>query len=263
MGSCLPQTRDGAIREGMTQPETADFGFRDVPRDQKAGMVRAVFDSVAPSYDAMNDLMSLGLHRVWKRIFVNTIGAGPRDTLLDLAAGTGDVAFLAKERGAGEVILADINHSMLNVGQGRALSRGLMEGITFVCADAERMPLPDKSVTRVSMAFGLRNCTDKDAVLAEARRVLRPGGKLCVLEFSTLAIAALRPLYDAWSFKALPAIGARVAKDAESYQYLAESIRMFPNQETLAGMFRGAGLGHVGYRNLSGGIVAIHSGWRL
>ncbi len=247
----------------MDNPETADFGFRDVPRAEKARMVRAVFDSVAPSYDAMNDLMSLGLHRVWKRIFVNAIGAGPRDTLLDLAAGTGDVAFLAKERGAGSVILADINHSMLNVGQGRAMSRGLLAGLSFVCADAERMPLPDRSVTRVSMAFGLRNCTDKDAVLAEARRVLRPGGKLCVLEFSRLAIGPLQPLYDAWSFKALPAIGKRVAKDADSYQYLAESIRMFPDQDTLAGMFSRAGLANVSYRNLSGGIVAMHSGWRL
>jgi demethylmenaquinone methyltransferase/2-methoxy-6-polyprenyl-1,4-benzoquinol methylase len=243
--------------------DTIDFGFTPVARDQKAGLVRQVFDSVAPKYDVMNDLMSLGLHRVWKRIFVNAIGAGPRDTLLDLAAGTGDIGFQAKERGAGRVILADINHSMLSVGQGRALGRGLAAGLDFVCCDAERLPFPDRSVERVSMAFGLRNCTDKLAVLREVRRVLRPGGKMLVLEFSRLQVAALDPLYDAWSFKALPAIGARVAKDSESYRYLAESIRMMPDQDELAGMFRKAGLEQVSYRNLSGGIVAIHSGWRL
>jgi demethylmenaquinone methyltransferase / 2-methoxy-6-polyprenyl-1,4-benzoquinol methylase len=243
--------------------DTADFGFTDVPRAEKAGLVRGVFDSVAPRYDVMNDLMSLGIHRVWKRIFVNAIGAGPRDTLLDLAAGTGDIGFLAKERGAGRVILADINHAMLNVGQGRALGRGLASGLDFVCCDAERLPFPDRSVERISMAFGLRNCTDKAAVLREMRRVLRPGGRALVLEFSRLQVAALDPLYEAWSFKALPAIGARVAKDSESYRYLAESIRMMPDQEELAGMFRAAGMENVSYRNLSGGIVAIHSGWRL
>jgi demethylmenaquinone methyltransferase/2-methoxy-6-polyprenyl-1,4-benzoquinol methylase len=243
--------------------ETIDFGYRAVPRAQKASMVREVFDSVAPKYDVMNDLMSVGLHRLWKRAFVNAIGAGPRDTLLDLAAGTGDVAFSAKERGAGRVILADINAAMLGVGQGRALQRGLASGLDFVCCDAERLPFPDRSAERVSMAFGLRNCTDKDAVLREARRVLRAGGRFLVLEFSRLQVAALNPLYDAWSFRALPAIGQRVAGDAESYRYLAESIRVMPDQETLAAMFRAAGLEQVSYRNLSGGIVAIHSGWRL
>jgi demethylmenaquinone methyltransferase/2-methoxy-6-polyprenyl-1,4-benzoquinol methylase len=243
--------------------QTTDFGFRQVPAEEKAGMVRQVFDSVAPKYDVMNDLMSLGIHRVWKRIFIREIGAGPSHTLLDLASGTGDVAFLAKEAGAGRVMLSDINAAMLSQAEGRALARGLAEGLSYLVADAERLPLPDRCVERVSMAFGLRNCTDKDAVLAEARRVLRPGGKLCVLEFSRLEIAALRPLYDAWSFRALPAIGERVAKDGESYRYLAESIRTFPDQETLSGMFRAAGLERVRHRNLSGGIVAIHTGWRL
>jgi demethylmenaquinone methyltransferase/2-methoxy-6-polyprenyl-1,4-benzoquinol methylase len=226
-------------------------------------MVRAVFESVAPKYDVMNDFMSLGVHRIWKRIFVNAIGAGPHDTLLDLAGGTGDISFLAMERGAGRVILTDVNPAMLEVAQGRALSRGLVSGLSFMCVDAERIPLPDRSVERVSIAFGLRNCTDKDAVLAEARRVLRPGGRFHCLEFSKLEVAALDALYDAWSFKALPVIGEYIAKDRASYEYLAESIRMFPDQETLAGMMRSAGLERVSYRNLSGGIVAMHSGWRL
>jgi demethylmenaquinone methyltransferase/2-methoxy-6-polyprenyl-1,4-benzoquinol methylase len=245
----------------MTQ--TTDFGFREVPREAKASMVRQVFDSVAPKYDVMNDLMSLGLHRAWKQAFVAAIGAGPRDTLLDLAAGTGDVAFLARRRGAGRVILADINAAMLNVGQNRALQKGLAGGLSYVCCDAEKLPFPDHSVEKVSMAFGLRNCTDKDAVLREGFRVLRPGGRFHVLEFSRLEIDALQPLYDAWSFKVLPAIGQRIAQDADSYTYLAESIRMFPDQPTLGGMMEAAGFERVSWRNLSGGVVAIHTGWKL
>ncbi|MCU0888745.1 MAG: class I SAM-dependent methyltransferase [Rubritepida sp.] len=247
----------------MTETPTADFGYRTVPANEKAGLVREVFDSVAPRYDVMNDLMSLGVHRVWKRIFINAIQPRPGETLLDLAGGTGDISFLALEAGAGRVICSDINAEMLSVGQGRALDRGLGQGVTFLCADAEQLPLPDRSVEKVSMAFGLRNCTDKDAVLREARRVLRPGGRFHCLEFSRLEIAALRPLYDAWSFRALPAIGERVAKDRDSYTYLAESIRTFPDQKTLAQMMEKAGLERVGFRNLSGGIVAIHTGWRL
>lgn len=248
---------------GERNPDTVDFGYREVPRSDKARMVREVFRSVAPRYDLMNDLMSLGVHRVWKRVFVNAVGAGPRDTLLDLAGGTGDVAFAARERGAGRVMLSDINPAMLSVAQGRALDRGLLDGVLFLCADAERLPLPDRSVEKVSIAFGLRNCTDKPAVLREARRVLRPGGRFHCLEFSRVEVEALAPLYDAWSFRALPALGARVAGDADSYRYLAESIRTFPDQETLAAMFREAGLERVAWRSLSGGIVAIHSGWRF
>jgi demethylmenaquinone methyltransferase/2-methoxy-6-polyprenyl-1,4-benzoquinol methylase len=247
----------------MTETPTADFGYRTVPANEKAGLVREVFDSVAPRYDVMNDLMSLGVHRVWKRIFINAIQPRPGETLLDLAGGTGDISFLARQAGAGRVICSDINAEMLAVGQGRALDRGLADGILFLCADAERLPLPDRSVEKVSMAFGLRNCTDKPAVLREARRVLRPGGRFHCLEFSRLEIAALRPLYDAWSFRALPAIGERVAKDRDSYTYLAESIRTFPDQPTLARMMQEAGLERVSFRNLSGGIVALHTGWRL
>jgi demethylmenaquinone methyltransferase / 2-methoxy-6-polyprenyl-1,4-benzoquinol methylase len=243
--------------------DTTDFGYREVPRAEKARLVRGVFASVAPRYDVMNDLMSLGIHRVWKRILANAIAPSPRETLLDLAGGTGDIAFLAKERGAGRVILSDVNPAMLAVAQGRALERGLAAGLAFLCADAEALPLPDRSVEKVSIAFGLRNCTDKDAVLREARRVLRPGGRFHCLEFSRVEVEALAQLYDLWSFQVLPRLGARVARDAESYRYLAESIRTFPDQESLAGMLRAAGLERVSYRNLSGGIVAIHSGWRL
>jgi len=242
---------------------TTDFGFRRVAVSDKKPLVRAVFDSVAPRYDLMNDLMSLGVHRVWKRIFVTALDPRPNRTLLDLAGGTGDISFGWLSRGGGPAILSDINPAMLAVGRDRALQRGIAGELRLLTADAERLPLPDRSVDRVSMAFGLRNCTDKPAALAEARRVLRPGGRFFCLEFSKVQVAALQPLYDAWSFRVLPRIGKRVAGDADSYQYLAESIRMFPDQDALAGMMRDAGLGQVRVQNLSGGIAAIHSGWRL
>ena len=243
--------------------ETADFGFRSVPRAEKAGMVRAVFESVAPKYDLMNDIMSLGVHRVWKRIFVGDLNPRPGYRLLDLAGGTGDIAFGWLAEGGGRAVLSDINPAMLSVGRDRALNKGLVGDVSFLVADAERLPLPDRSVDRVSMAFGLRNCTDKDAVLSEARRVLKPGGRFLCLEFSKVQVAVLAPIYDAWSFKVLPRIGQIIAKDGDSYQYLAESIRTFPDQERLAGMMRSAGLSRVTVRNLSGGIAAIHAGWRL
>ncbi len=243
--------------------ETTDFGFREVPRAEKASLVRQVFDSVAPRYDLMNDLMSLGIHRVWKRIFVAAIACSPRETLLDLAGGTGDIAFGALARGAGRVLLTDINAEMLEVGRKRALDRGILRNIQFCVVDAEHIPLPDRSVHKVSIAFGLRNCTDKAAVLREARRVLMPGGRFHCLEFSKLEVAALAKLYETWNFRILPEIGARVAKDRASYEYLAESIAKFPDQPTLAAMMEAAGLERVAYRNLSGGIVAIHTGWRL
>ena len=249
--------------EQNNSSQTADFGFRDVPREAKASLVREVFDSVAPKYDIMNDVMSLGIHRLWKHDFINALDPRPNYRLLDLAAGTGDITFGWLKRGGGPVVMSDINDSMLAVGQDRAAAKGYLADIEFLAADAENLPLEAGSFDRVSMAFGLRNCTNKERVIAEAYRLLKPGGRFLVLEFSQLQIAALERFYDAWSFKALPRLGQMIAKDADSYQYLAESIRMFPNQERLKSMFEGAKFERVSYRNLSGGIAAIHAGWRL
>jgi demethylmenaquinone methyltransferase / 2-methoxy-6-polyprenyl-1,4-benzoquinol methylase len=243
--------------------DTTDFGFRQVPKGEKKTMVRAVFDSVARRYDLMNDLMSLGLHRAWRRTFLTALAPRPRSFLLDLAGGTGDISFAWLSQGGGPAILSDINIAMLAVARDRALERGFAADLAFLAADAERLPFPDRAVDTVSIAFGLRNCTDKDAVLAEARRVLKPGGRFLCLEFSRVQVAALVPLYDAWSFQALPRLGRLVAGDAESYRYLAESIRTFPDQDTLAGILQQAGFSRVKVQSLSGGIAAIHSGWRL
>jgi demethylmenaquinone methyltransferase/2-methoxy-6-polyprenyl-1,4-benzoquinol methylase len=253
-------TRDAPV---PTSRRTIDFGFRQVPVEAKKTLVRAVFDSVATRYDLMNDLMSLGIHRVWKRAFIAALAPRPDRTLLDLAGGTGDITFGWLAGGGGPAILSDINAAMLAVGRDRALARGFARGLSFLVADGEHLPLPDRSVDTVTISFGLRNCTDKPAVLREARRVLKPGGRFHCLEFSRVQVAALAPLYDAWSFRVLPRLGRAVAHDAESYQYLAESIRTFPDQETLAGMMGEAGLAQVRVRNLTGGIAAIHSGWRL
>jgi demethylmenaquinone methyltransferase/2-methoxy-6-polyprenyl-1,4-benzoquinol methylase len=242
---------------------TVDFGFKTVARKEKRRLVRDVFNSVAGKYDVMNDLMSLGVHRLWKREFIEALDPRPERILLDLAGGTGDISFGWLKNGGGAAILSDINASMLGVGRDRATNNGLIGNILLLVTDAEALPLPDRSVDRVAMAFGLRNCTNKAAVLAEARRVLRPGGKFLCLEFSRLQVAAFEKVYDAWSFKALPRIGRVVAKDEASYRYLAESIRMFPDQEALKTMMETAGLELVTMRNLSGGIAAIHQGWRL
>lgn len=250
------------MNDSPTDSPEADFGFRRVPAGAKKPLVRAVFDSVASRYDVMNDLMSLGVHRAWKRIYVTALDPRPRRSLLDLAGGTGDISFGWLARGGGPAICSDINLSMLQVGRQRADARGLLD-LGFLVADAEQLPLPDRAVDTVSMAFGLRNCTDIAAVLREARRVLRPGGRFLCLEFSRLQVAAALPLYDAWSFKVLPRLGRLVAGDADSYCYLAESIRTFPSQERLAAMMRDAGFRRVCVRNLSGGIAAIHTGWRL
>jgi demethylmenaquinone methyltransferase/2-methoxy-6-polyprenyl-1,4-benzoquinol methylase len=259
MTSDTPSQTAGPAAPGAT----VDFGFRRIPAAAKKPLVRAVFDSVAPRYDLMNDLMSLGIHRAWKQVFLTALDPRPGRALLDLAGGTGDISFGWLDRGGGPTILSDINAAMLSVGRDRAVGRGHVGALSFVVADAERLPIPDSTVDVVSIAFGLRNCTDKPAVLAEARRVLRPGGRFLCLEFSRLRVAAMAPLYDAWSFQVLPRLGRMIADDADSYRYLAESIRTFPDQETLAAMFRAAGFFNVSVRNLSGGIAAIHSGWRI
>ncbi len=247
----------------MTDNPTTDFGYRTVPREAKKPMVRAVFDSVASRYDLMNDLMSLGIHRAWKRAFVAALQPSPSRTLLDLAGGTGDVTFGWRGAGGGPAVLSDINAAMLGVARERAAGRGQSAGVAFLVADAEALPLPDRCVDVVSIAFGLRNVTDKPAALREARRVLRPGGRFACLEFSRVQVAVLAPAYDAWSFAVLPRLGQAVAGDADSYRYLAESIRTFPDQAALEALMREAGLSQVRHRNLTGGIAAIHIGRRL
>ncbi len=244
-------------------PEDTDFGFSRVPRAEKGARVRAVFDSVAQRYDVMNDLMSLGLHRIWKRVLITALDPRPSRRLLDLAAGTGDVGFGWLGHGGGPAIMADVNPNMVGIARDRGLSRGFAACVEFLVADAERLPLPDRCVDVAAIAFGLRNCTDKPAVLAEARRVLRPGGRFFCLEFSHLGVAVAKPLYDLWSFRVVPRLGGIVARDADSYVYLAESIRVFPDAPTLADMMEAAGFARVDWCALSGGIVAIHSGWRL
>ncbi|MEM9531198.1 MAG: bifunctional demethylmenaquinone methyltransferase/2-methoxy-6-polyprenyl-1,4-benzoquinol methylase UbiE [Pseudomonadota bacterium] len=244
--------------------ETTHFGFREVPTDDKQKLVGEVFTSVASRYDLMNDLMSLGVHRLWKRHFVFTARVRAGYQVLDLAGGTGDIAaLLYPQLGAtGSVTVADINAAMLSCGRDRLLDEGKLARSRFVQANAEALPFADATFDLVTMAFGLRNVTDKMSALRSIRRVLKPGGRVLVLEFSQLRLPALRPAYDWYSFNLLPALGQRVAGDAESYQYLAESIRRHPNQETLTGMLDEAGYVLTRCRNLSAGLVAIHEGVR-
>lgn len=245
-------------------PGTTHFGFRDVPTGEKQKLVGEVFSSVAGKYDLMNDAMSLGIHRLWKRYFVATAQAKPGDRVLDLAGGTGDIAALLRERvgEAGEVVLGDINGEMLRVGRDRMTDRGNVRGFAYVQCNAEALPFPDGSFDLVTIAFGLRNVTDKDAALREMRRVLKVGGQARVLEFSEVKADWFKPLYDFHSFQVLPRLGRLFAGDAASYQYLAESIRRHPPQDELKGMMEAAGFDRVGYRNLNAGIVAIHTGYR-
>ncbi len=256
---------DEAPEEGPSAPaDDTDFGYQRVPMADKAGMVAEVFASVAPTYDLMNDLMSAGIHRLWKAEMVAWLKPRPAMRVADVAGGTGDIAFRILDLAAGaRVAVCDINPAMLAVGRDRALDRGLLSGIDWLCGDAEALPLADASIDAVTMAFGVRNVTRLERALAEARRVLRPGGRFLCLEFSHVAVAALEPLYDAYSFKLLPLLGEIVAGDRDSYQYLVESIRRFPDQETFKTMITDAGLGQCRYRNLSGGVAAIHSAWRI
>ena len=240
------------------------FGYREVPTAEKRRLVGEVFTSVARNYDLMNDLMSFGMHRLWKRVFVALSGVRAGDAVLDLAGGTGDIAALLLPRvGArGHVVVGDINAAMLRVGRDRLLDRGLAQGLAFQQMDAEALPFADASFDAVTIAFGLRNVTDKDAALREMHRVLRPGGRALVLEFSRVTQDWLRPLYDFHSFQVLPRLGRLIAHDADSYRYLAESIRKHPDQATLKAMMENAGLQSVSVHNLSAGIVAIHRGYR-
>lgn len=245
--------------------DTTHFGFRDVPVDEKQKLVGQVFSSVARNYDLMNDFMSLGIHRVWKRYFVGTSQVKRGDRVLDLAGGTGDIAALLHERvgATGSIVLGDINGDMLQVGRDRLTDRGIVSGIEFVECNAEKLPFPDASFDLVTIAFGLRNVTDKDAALREMLRVLKVGGQARVLEFSEVKADWFKPIYDFHSFRVLPRLGKLFANDADSYQYLAESIRKHPPQEALKGMMEAAGFARCGYRNLSAGIVAIHTGYKV
>lgn len=249
----------------MSETPTTHFGYRDVPEADKARLVGEVFTSVARKYDVMNDLMSLGVHRLWKRYFVGTSGVREGDAVLDLAGGTGDIAalLLPKVGAKGRVVVGDINGDMLRVGRDRMLDRGLVRGLDWSQMDAEALPFPDQSFDCVTMAFGLRNVTHKDKALAEIHRVLRIGGRALVLEFSAVKSELLKPLYDFHSFQVLPRIGALIAGDEASYRYLAESIRKHPDQATLKAMMETAGFARVEVRNLSAGIVAIHRGYRV
>lgn len=251
----------------MTEPtnNTTHFGFKSVPKEQKVAMVADVFHSVAAKYDIMNDVMSMGIHRLWKRFTIDCSGVRPGQQVLDLAGGTGDITALFSKRvgASGKVVLADINESMLNVGRDKLRDLGLINNIEFVQANAEALPFADNSFDIVSIGFGLRNVTDKDAALRSIFRVLKPGGRLLVLEFSKPQSELLSKAYDLYSFRILPFMGQLIANDKESYQYLAESIRMHPDQETLKQMMQDAGFAEVSYHNLTGGIVALHRGYKF
>jgi len=249
----------------MDRPDqTTHFGFRDVPLGDKQALVNDVFHSVASRYDLMNDLMSGGLHRLWKRFTLELTGLRPGQLALDVAGGTGDLASgLARQTGdAGLVVLTDINNSMLAQGRDRLIDEGLVGNMRYVQANAERLPFANNTFHCITIGFGLRNVTDKPAALASMHRVLKPGGRLLVLEFSHPVVPGLDPLYDAYSFRVLPLLGKLVAGDEASYRYLAESIRMHPDQEALLAMMREAGWEDCSYHNLSGGIVAVHRGFK-
>ena len=249
----------------MSEQPTTHFGYRDVPVDEKQKLVGRVFTSVASKYDLMNDLMSFGVHRLWKRWFASTSGVRAGDAVLDLAGGTGDIAalLLPLVGDKGSVVLGDINAAMLRTGRDRLLDQGFVRNLDYAQLNAEALPFPNASFDAVTIAFGLRNVTDKDAALREMQRVLKPGGRVLILEFSAVQSQLLKRLYDFHSFEVLPRLGKLIANDADSYQYLAESIRKHPDQATLKSMLEAAGFAQVDVRNLSGGIVAIHRGYKF
>ena len=245
-----------------TKPATTHFGYREVAVQEKTGLVREVFSSVAGKYDLMIYLMSLGIHRLWKRDFVANSGIRLGSSVLDLAGGTGDISALLSQRvgSRGRVILTDINADMLELGRRRLEDRGISGNVTYALVNAEQLPFSNQEFDAITIAFGLRNVTDKDAALREMFRVLRPGGRALILEFSTIRAAGLKKVYDRYSFDVLPLLGRLVANDAGSYRYLAESIRQHPPQEELVSMMQQAGFSQVRFRDLSAGIVAIHTG---
>lgn len=249
----------------MDKEQTTHFGYQQVPVIEKASRVAGVFHSVADKYDVMNDVMSFGVHRIWKRLTIDAAGAKQGSKVLDLAGGTGDLAskFARIVGQSGKVVLSDINASMLENGRKRLADAGIAGNIEYVQANAECLPFADNTFDIVTIAFGLRNVTDKDAALRSMFRVIKPGGRLLVLEFSKPAVPGLAPIYDQYSFKFLPMMGKLIANDAESYRYLAESIRMHPDQETLKAMMGSAGFERVSYSNMTGGIVALHKGFKL
>ncbi|EKT53067.1 bifunctional demethylmenaquinone methyltransferase/2-methoxy-6-polyprenyl-1,4-benzoquinol methylase UbiE [Providencia sneebia] len=251
----------------MTEPskETIDFGFRTVGKEDKANLVANVFHSVASKYDLMNDLMSFGIHRIWKRFTIEASGVRRNQRVLDLAGGTGDLTakFSRLVGEKGEVVLADINDSMLKIGREKLRDLGIVGNVSYVQANAEELPFPDNYFDCITISFGLRNVTDKNKALRSMQRVLKPGGRLLVLEFSKPVLEPLNKAYDAYSFHILPRIGQAIVSDADSYRYLAESIRMHPDQETLKSMMEEAGLEQVTYTNMTGGIVALHKGFKF
>jgi demethylmenaquinone methyltransferase/2-methoxy-6-polyprenyl-1,4-benzoquinol methylase len=248
----------------MANHKTTHFGYREVDEEDKASLVAGVFHSVAARYDLMNDLMSGGIHRIWKRFAIEVSGVRPGHTVLDIAGGTGDLAlrFSRIVGSEGMVVLADINESMLAVGRDRLTDRGAVANIDYAQCDAQQLPFADDSFDCITIAFGLRNVTDKDQALRSMLRVLKPGGRLLVLEFSKPANPLLSKLYDSYSFNLLPAMGKLVTNDADSYRYLAESIRVHPDQETLKQMMLDAGLARCEYFNMTGGVVALHRGFK-
>lgn len=255
------------LERGNERDEAAYFGFAPISLADRTPRVRSVFQKVASRYDVMNDLMSGGVHRLWKAAMIDWLHPRPGMRLLDVAGGTGDIAirFLERLHGqdAGSVVVCDLTFDMLAIGRDRAIDRGILSAIQWVCANAEQLPIPDRSVDAYSIAFGLRNVTRLDLCLLEARRVLKPGGRFLSLEFSQVALPFLSNLYDLYSFRIVPVMGMVVTGNREAYQYLVESIRRFPAQSELAGKIEAAGFSQVSYRNLSGGIAALHSAWRL
>ncbi|MBF0127444.1 MAG: bifunctional demethylmenaquinone methyltransferase/2-methoxy-6-polyprenyl-1,4-benzoquinol methylase UbiE [Magnetococcales bacterium] len=249
----------------MTEASTTHFGFSEVPLGEKVHKVRQVFDSVSRNYDLMNDLMSMGVHRLWKHFAIRRMRLRPGNRLLDVAGGTGDLARLMHKNlaGQGDIVIYDINAAMLEQGRTRLTDEGCVAGIRWVQGNAEQLPFPDHAFHGVTIGFGIRNVTQIDAALREMVRVLRPGGQFMCLEFSQVALPFLRPVYEAYSFKVLPEIGHWVARDRDAYQYLVESIRRFPEQERFKSMLEEAGLFQVRYHNLTGGVAAVHIGVKV